>query len=77
MRKALLLLCTALLMLCLSACGGADKDGSVLVVIEEGDGFSVENNAQRVAPGEDAVFLLRIDRDAVLLSADSWCDPGY
>ena len=70
MRKTFFLLAPLLLLVLLCACGGAEKDPSVLVMIEEGPGFSVENNARRVAPGEDAVFLLQLDRGCVLLAAD-------
>ena len=70
MRKLLLSLAALLMVVLLCACGGAESDRSVSVVIEEGPGFTVDNNPQRVAPGEDAVFLLKLGRDAVLLSAD-------
>lgn len=58
MKKALLLLSALLLALCLAACGNGQRESSpVLVLIEEGEGFTVENNAQRVLPGGDAAFL--------------------
>lgn len=70
MRKLWFLL-AALLLLCLAACGEAktESDG-LLVLIEEGEGFSVENNAQQVAPGEDAVFYLHLMRGTALLGTD-------
>lgn len=70
MKKLLFLFAALLLTLCLSGCGSAETDGSLLVVIEEGAGFTAENNALRVQPGEDAVFLLRLEKNVVLLSAD-------
>ena len=70
MKKWIALL-LALVSLCLGACGQrAEKDASLSVVIEEGEGFTVENNAQRVQPGEDAVFLLHLDRGISILSAN-------
>ena len=69
--KKLLLFATALvLMLCLSACGSVEKNDSLLVLIEEGSGFSAEQYALRVHPGEDAMFLLTMDRGISLLSTD-------
>ena len=68
--KKLLFVAALVLMLCLSACGSAEKDDSLLVLIEEGSGFSAEQYAMRVHPGEDAVFLLTMDRGVSLLSTD-------
>ena len=68
--KKLLFVAALVLMLCLSACGSAEKDDSLLVLIEEGSGFSAEQYAMRVHPGEDAVFLLTMDRGISLLSTD-------
>ena len=70
MKKLLLFAAALVLTLCLSACGSAEKDDSLLVLIEEGSGYSAEQYAQRVRPGEDAVFLLTMDRGISLLSAD-------
>lgn len=68
--KKYILLCLALLALCLSGCGAAEKDASLLFVIEEGTGFTVTNNAQRVQPGEDAVFLLQLEKGYALVGTD-------
>ena len=62
MKKLLLLLVMLALTLCLSACGSAEKDNSLLVILEEGEGFSAQESALRVRPGEDAVFLLKMNR---------------
>ena len=70
MKKLLLFLSALLLTLCLSGCGSVEKDDSLLVLIEEGSGFSAERYAQRVRPGEDAVFLLTMERGVSLLAAD-------
>ena len=70
MKRGFFLLAALLLAVCLAACGGEGRDGSVSVVIGEGAGFTAENNPQPVAPGEDAVFLLHLGRDTVLVSAD-------
>lgn len=70
MKKLLLLAAAMVLTLCLSACGSTEKDDSLLVLIEEGVGFSAEQYALRVLPGEDAVFRLTMDRGISLLSAD-------
>lgn len=77
--KKILLLTAILLIICVAAVllttyfstrSGVENDRSVTVVIEEGSGFSVENNALHVQPGEDAVFLLKLERGITLLSAD-------
>ena len=70
MKKLLLLLVLLALTLCLSACGSAEKDNSLLVILEEGDGFSAQESALRVHPGEDAVFLLKMNRGISILSTD-------
>ena len=69
MRKLLLSLAALLLVVLLCACGGAEPDRSVSVMIEEGPGFTVDNNPQRVAPGEDAVFELVLEEDVMTLSS--------
>lgn len=70
MKKLLLFVAVLVLTLCFSACGSAEKDDRLLVMIEEGSGFSARQYALRVRPGEDAVFLLTMDRGISLLSAD-------
>lgn len=70
MKKLLLFAAALVLTFCLSACGSAEKDDLLLVLIEEGSGFSAQQYALRVHPGEDAVFLLTMDRGISLLSAD-------
>lgn len=64
-------LCLALLALCLCACGGAaENDERLLVLLEEGEGFSAELYSLRVSPGTDAVFQLQMDRGISLFSVD-------
>jgi hypothetical protein len=70
MKKLLLLLALLALTLCLNACGSAEKDDSLLVILEEGEGFSAQESALRVRPGEDAVFLLKMNRGISILSTD-------
>ena len=71
MRKSLFLILALLPVLCLAACGEPKTEAeSLLVLLEEGDGFSTEQYALRVLPGEDAVFLLQMDRGVSLLSVD-------
>lgn len=70
MKKLLLFAAVLVLTLCFSACGSVEKDDRLLVMIEEGRGFSARQYALRVHPGEDAVFLLTMDRGISLLSAD-------
>lgn len=60
-----------LLLLLLSGCGeGAPPETRILVSIQEGDGFTVENNGQYIQPGEDVVFLLKVDYGYTLAAAD-------
>ena len=40
------------------------------MILEEGEGFSAEESALRVAPGEDAVFRLQVKKSVTILSAD-------
>ncbi len=71
MRKLpFLILALALLTLCLSGCASTEKDGGLLVLLEEGEGFSAEENALRVTPGEDASFVLQVKKSVTVLSAD-------
>ena len=70
MKKLLLLLVLLALTLCLGACGSAEKDDSLLVIREAGEGFSAEQSILRVRPGEDAVFLLQLNRGISILSTD-------
>ena len=69
--KKLLLFALLALTLCLGACGSMEKkDDSLLVLLEEGEGFSAEQSSLRVRPGEDAVFLLHLDRGVSVFSTD-------
>ena len=62
MRRLLaLLLCLMLL-----PCAALAADDTVLVVIEEGSGFTVAENGLRVLPGEDAVFTVTMERGVLL-----------
>ena len=54
----------------LSSCTALAKENRILVSIEEGKGFAVEQNGLRVLPGEDAVFTLTLDRGTVLTGTD-------
>lgn len=46
------------------------SDTSILVSILESKGFTVENNSRYVEPGEDAVFLLKLDSGYSLADTD-------
>ena len=66
MRRLLaLLLCLMLL-----PCTALAADDTVLVVIEEGSGFTVAENGLRVLPGEDAVFTVTMERGVLLTGTD-------
>ena len=74
MRKLCIVFFTLLLLM--SACGkNPDNQKQLLVNIRETTGFTVENNGQYVQPGEDAVFLLRIEEGLSLSGAEY--DGGY
>lgn len=45
-------------------------NNTILVSIEEGTGFTVEQNGLRIFPGEDAVFTLTMDSGSSLLDTD-------
>lgn len=69
MRKLCIVFFTLLLLM--SACGkNPDNQKQLLVNIRETTGFTVENNGQYVQPGEDAVFLLRIEEGLSVSGAD-------
>ena len=70
MRKLSFFLSALLLVLCLGGCISAEKDSSLLVILEQGEGFTAEESAVRVAPGEDAVFLLEVRRSVTILSVE-------
>lgn len=72
--RRLLLLPVLLLLLLLPA--SALSEGGVLVFIEEGEGFTVENNGQRVLPGEDAVFTVQMERGFILAGTDYAGESG-
>ena len=59
-----------ILCLILTGCAGGVSESPVLVFIEEIDGCTVENNGQRIAPGEDAVFTLHFDYGIALAGTD-------
>ena len=58
------------LLLLLTGCAKVPSDDSILVFIEETDGCTVENNGQRIMPGEDAVFTLNFDYGLSLAGTD-------
>jgi len=74
MRRLLLPFFTLLLLLCACSQQPENRTG-ILVNIRETEGFTVENNGQYVLPGEDAVFLLRID-DGLSLAGTAY-DGDY
>ena len=67
LRSASLILAILLLLGCAPARAGEE---SVLIFIEEGDLWQVENNALRVAPGDDAVFTVLMERSVMLTGTD-------
>ena len=69
MKRKLISLLLAVALLASQAAGLA-ADNRVLVFIEEGAGFTVQENGLRVAPGEDATFTLTLDRGAALTGTD-------
>ena len=70
MLKKLLLL--AMVFAALSSClpSALAGDSRILVAIEEGDGFAVEQNGLRILPGKDAVFTLTLSRGIALTGTD-------
>ena len=58
------------LLLVLPGCTKVPQDNSILVFIEEVEGCTVDNNGQRVAPGENAVFTLTFDSGIGLAGTD-------
>ena len=69
LKKTLLELITFLLLLSCQTNAFA-KEARILVFIEEGEGFIVEQNGLRILPGEDAVFTLTLNRSMTLTGAD-------
>ena len=61
-------LCLMLLLLIALPCLAVQEQ--IPVYIESGKGFQVENNAQWIDPGEDAVFTVRMDRGVILSGTD-------
>ena len=59
-----------ILMMLLPAVPALAWDTGVLVFIEEGAFWQVENNGIRVKPGEDAVFTVLMDRGVMLTGTD-------
>ena len=71
MKRGLSFALGALLLLLLSGCGqNPVPETGILVNIRESAGFTVQNNGQRIQPGEDAVFLLNTDPGFAIVSAD-------
>lgn len=69
MKKLLIWLLLAVLLLC--SCGGhGNPNREIKVCIEEGYGFSVEENGLSIQPGEDAQFVLRTQRGISITGAD-------
>ena len=65
------LLSLALACAWLFSCGRcAWAENRILVFVEEGDGFTVQENGLRILPGEDAVFTLTLDRGTALTGTD-------
>ena len=58
------------LLLVLTGCAKVPADDSILVFIEETEGCLIENNGQRIIPGEDAVFTLTFDSGIALAGTD-------
>lgn len=71
--------CLALAVLLLMLLSGCDRDPvpdtEILVNLRESEGFTVLNNGQRIQPGEDAVFRLRMEEGIAVVAADY--DGGY
>ncbi len=57
-RFCFLLLC----LLLLSGCSDVQNDRRILVSIREASGCTIENNGQRILPGEDAVFTIALEQ---------------
>ena len=68
MMKRICLILSLLLLLC--GCAKAPSDDSILVFIEEIEGCTIENNGQRIHPGENAVFTLNFDYGISLAGTD-------
>ena len=71
MRRRLCISFFMLLLLSLSACRTEDSmEERIQISILESQGFTVENNGQYVQPGEDVVFLLKMDSGYSIAGAD-------
>lgn len=68
MMKRICLILALLLLLC--GCAKTSGDDSILVFIEELEGCTIENNGQRIMPGDDAVFTLKFDYGVSLADTD-------
>ena len=66
-RSASLILTILLILSCAPARAVEER---MLIFIEEGDLWQVENNALRVAPGDDAVFTILMERSVMLTGTD-------
>ena len=73
MKLILRVLYCMLMITLLMGCGEVlqpDRDQRIRVFLQEVEGYTVENNGQFVAPGEDAVFTLTLDRGIALTATD-------
>lgn len=70
MKRLLPLFVILLILVTLCGCGGQAFENRVLVVIDEAEGYTVENNGQLVVPGENATFTLRMDNGFSLAAAN-------
>lgn len=71
MRRIRSRLLPLLLLLALCACGGTERaDQRVLVCLEEGGPFALEENGLRVLPGWDVRFELHMEPGARVVSTD-------
>ncbi len=52
------------------------QEEEILVFIETGNGFTVEENGLRIRSGEDAVFAVRMDRGVILTGTDYQGETG-
>lgn len=70
MKRRFLLLLLAFALLLGGCSQAAPVDNRIQISLVAGDGYTVENNGQWVAPGEDAVFTLTMARGCSLDAVD-------
>lgn len=63
-------ICILLALLCFCGCTKQDNDSRILVMLEQIDGCTIENNGQYILPGQDVTFRLTFDYGISLAGTD-------